>query len=270
MTKTFATNYPRNKDGLILFPRDDKYRKSIFTFWDRLGISLSEHPAKANMYLVQAIVDYVSDSGQTVMDIMSGTGTIMIASLFGRSVVCIELEDEYVHILEEAVKDMEVFASGTGGMITVIPGDCSKVLPMQIADHIIFSPPYSNIFKKKALDKLSAEMMGTGLLTYSKSPDNVGNLNEFLYHQKMESIYRKCFESLPKDGTLTIIIKDHIEKGVRMNLGERAKRDCIRIGFELQLHDRWLPPGSAYTSFMRARGDLVVDEEDVIVLRRPK
>ena len=269
MPKFFAPDYERDEQGRIRFPKDDKYRREIFKFWDRLDISMSEHPAKANIYLVKAIVEYVSEMDETVMDIMSGTGTILIAALMGRKVVCIELEEPYQNMIEEAIKDIEAIAPGAADAVTLIPGDCAKVLPLQIADHVIFSPPYTNIMKKKTMVKLDVEMMAPGLLTYSKSPENIGNLSEFMYHQKMEQVYRKVLDSLPPNGTLTIIIKDHIEKGERVYLGNRAERDCIKTGFVLDLHEQWLPPGSAYASFMRARGDMVVDEEDVIVLRKP-
>jgi len=263
--KEFASEYPRNEEGLILFPRDSDYRKELFPL-----LKLDEHPAKANIYLVQAIVEYVSEPEETIMDIMAGTGTIMTAALIGRRVVCLDIEQPYIEILEEGANSLEAIAPGIGEMITIIEGDCLKLLPLPITDHIIFSPPYANIMKKKKLDKLSAEMIGDGLLKYSKHPDNIGNLNEFLYHQMMERIYKKTLDSLPAGGTLTIIIKDHIEKGQRMFLGERAERDCIRAGYELVLHEKWLPPGSAYVSFMRARGDVVVDDEDIIILRRPR
>lgn len=267
--KDFASDYPRNQDGLILFPRDDQYRKELFPFWDRLGMKLSEHPAKANVYLVQAIIEYVSESEQTLIDIMAGTGTIMVAALIGRRVVCLDIEDEYIRILQMGAADLEKITPGANDMVTIIPGDCSILLPIYGVDHVIFSPPYSNILKKKKLDKLSAEMVGEGLLKYSKNPQNIGNLNEFLYHQKMEVIYKKALESLNPGGTLTIIIKDHIKQGERKHLGARAKRDCERAGFEFVDWFQWLPPGSAYTSFMRARGDIVVDEEDIILLRKP-
>lgn len=269
MKGLFAPEYPVNEDGLLLFPSDADYRKSVFKFWDRLGISLSEHPAKANTFLIQAIVEFVSEIEETVMDIMAGTGTIMIAALAGRRVVCIEIEDSYIRLLEEAVTDINSIAPGAEEAITIIEGDCTKVLPLPVADHIVFSPPYAQIMRKKKLDKLSAEMLGEGLLKYSKHPDNIGNLNEFLYHQKMEVIYRKCFQSLPPGGTLAIIIKDHIESGERVYLGNRAKRDCVREGFVEVGHYKWLAPGSAYIGFMRARGDLVVEDEDIIILRRP-
>jgi len=261
----FAEGYTKNDDGLWLFPKDDKYRKHLFPL-----LNLSEHPAKANIYLVQAITEFVSKPDETVMDIMAGTGTIMTAALIGRRVVCIELEDKYITILEQNAQSLEAIAPGIGEEITVIQGDCNVLLPLQIADHVIFSPPYSNIFKKKTMDKLSAETLGDGLLTYSDNPNNVGNLNEFHYHQKMERIYSKVLQSLPVGGTLTVIIKDHIEGGKPAGLCTRAARDCLKMGWVLWEWHKWLPPGSVYTSFMRARGDKVIDEEDIIILRKDK
>lgn len=271
MTKDFASEYLRNEDGLILFPRDSDYRKELFPL-----LKLDEHPAKANIYLVQAIVEYASEPEETIMDIMAGTGTIMTAALIGRRVVCLDIEEDYVRILEQGANSLERIAPGIRDMITIIEGDCLKLLPLPITDHIIFSPPYANIMRKtggktgKMLDALSRETLGEGMLKYSKHPNNIGNLNEFLYHQVMERIYKKTLDSLPVGGTLTIILKDHIEKGERAGLPERCTRDCVRLGFELADTYYWLPPGTVYTSMMRARGDLVVDEEAIIMLRRPR
>jgi len=273
MAKVFASEYPRNDIGLILFPGDTYYRKELFPFWDRLGVSLSEHPAKANVFLVQSIVEYVSEPGETIMDIMAGTGTILVAALIGRRVVCIEIESSYVELLQQGVLDIERAAPGAEEMITIIEGDCSKILPLPVADHIIFSPPYAQIMRSKnitsGLDK-DTWGEGRGILKYSKHPDNIGNLNEFLYHQRMEIIYKKAFESLPPGGTLTIIIKDHMIKGKRVYIGNRAMRDCIRAGFEEVARFKWLPHGSVYTGVHKGAGWEVVEDEDIIILRRPR
>jgi len=265
--REFASEYPRNEEGLILFPSDTQYRKELFPF-----LILSDHPAKANIYLVQAIVEYVSGPGETIMDIMTGTGTIMTAALIGRRVVCIEIEDEYCSIIEQGIESLERIAPGIGEMITLIPGDCSKVLPVYGVDHIIFSPPYANIMKTSATAKVSQLMKDKGEMgfrQYSKSPDNIGNLNEFLYHQKMELIYKRALESLEPGGTLTIIIKDHMEQGKRVFLGNRAERDCTKAGYELVARYKWLPHGSVFTGIRKGKGDLVVEDEDIIILRRP-
>jgi len=265
LTKKFAPDYPRNKDGLILFPTDDSQaRKGLFP-----QLNPTEHPAKANIFLVQAIVEYVSQVGDTVMDIMAGSGTIMLAALLGRRVVCIDIEEEYVRIMEQGAKSLEDIAPGVESAITIIEGDCIKILPLPVADHIIFSPPYADIMKSKGkLSSFAKDKVPT-VQRYSKHPDNISNLNEFIYHQRMEIIYKRVFDSLPVGGTLTIIIKDHIKQGKRVLLGARAERDCIRAGFEPAGHWKWLPHGSAFTGIHKAQGWTVVEDEDVYLLRRP-
>ena len=61
LSNAFAPEYPRNSDELILFPRDSDYRKELFPL-----LKLDEHPAKANIYLVQAIVEFVSEPEETI------------------------------------------------------------------------------------------------------------------------------------------------------------------------------------------------------------
>lgn len=265
MNKLFAPDYPRDDNSLIRFPSDVQYRKELFPLLD-----LSAHPAKANLYMIQAIVEYTSEIGECILDPFTGTGSIMVAALMGRDVLCMELEDGYCGIIEQGVKSLESIAPGIDSAITLIPGDCSNLLPiLGVANHICFSPPYAGALKKKTMDKFTMDTLGTGVLDYSKNPMNIGNLSDFLYKERMQAVYRKCYESLPTGGTISIIIKDHIVQGERVNLSKRAMNDCVKAGFELDIWEQWYPPGTAYTGIRRARGEEVVDEESIIILRRP-
>jgi len=262
MTKEFAPEYPRTEDGWIKFPPDADYRKRMFPF-----LNLSDHPAKANLYMLQACIEYVSEPEQLILDPMSGTGSILVAALIDRRVMCMEIEEGYQQIIQQGIQCIDEIAPGASNQIVFIPADCRLVMPIPV-DHIIFSPPYGNILKKKSLDKLSAEMLGDGLLSYSKDPRNIGNLNDFIYRQEMEKVYKKCYDSLPAEGTLTIIIKNHIEQGVEIDFSGQARDDCLEAGFEQKDWFKWRPPGAAYTSFMRARGDKVVDVEDLVIMQK--
>jgi len=66
MTKQFAPEYDLNEQGWIKFPPDSDYRKRMFP------PEVNTHPAKANVYLVQAIIEYVSEPDDILMDIMAG------------------------------------------------------------------------------------------------------------------------------------------------------------------------------------------------------
>ena len=52
--KQFASEYNLNEAGWIKFPPDSDYRKKMFP------PEVNTHPAKANVYLVQAIIEYLS------------------------------------------------------------------------------------------------------------------------------------------------------------------------------------------------------------------
>ena len=58
MTKVFAAGVPRDSLGRILFNMNDQdYRKSFFPE------EVMSHPAKANLYMLEAIIDYISEPG---------------------------------------------------------------------------------------------------------------------------------------------------------------------------------------------------------------
>ena len=130
MLMTFASNYPRNPLGQIVFPEDRQLRQKIF-------LSKVEHPAKNNLYLLQELVEYLTKPGDTILDPMAGAGSIMYCAQLGRQIVLIEIEQAFVELLEKN-------RPGFTGTITVLHGDCRKILPLtDMFDAIIFSPPYS-------------------------------------------------------------------------------------------------------------------------------
>lgn len=269
MTKQFAPRYNRDENGWILFPRDDDSRKTMFP------LEVNEHPAKANLFLVQSVIEYVSEPEQTLMDIMAGTGTIIVGALIGRQVICIEISDKFAGLINRAAAQLDVIAPGAANQITVINAPCQTVLPIpNIADHIVFSPQYASILKKGAgyreTDKFTVEQMGAYDFTeYSKSPLNLGVMNDFLWANTMETIYDKCFKSIRPGGSMTLIVKDHMRNRQRVFLTQAAVDMCTRIGFVLTDWFKWKAPGLAYTSIRRARGEEVVEDESIIILKKP-
>ena len=88
---------------LLKFPSDASYRKSTF------AEGVMEHPAKANLYLYyEECVKYLSEPGDTVMDIMAGAGSILVGARLGRQVVAIELQDHYMQLIKASAEKMGV------------------------------------------------------------------------------------------------------------------------------------------------------------------
>jgi DNA modification methylase len=266
--KYFAPNYERNDQGWVKFPSDVSYRKELFPE------EVMTHPAKSNIYLIEEIVRYVSEPDEMIMDIMAGTGTIMVAALLGRQVMCLEISPNYYEIQKKALAKLESRYPGVGSCVSLLNIPCQTILPIpNTVDHIVFSPPYSAILKQK--DATSSHftrfVAGGGKYNwdeYHAQALNVGALNDFLWAQEMEKIYGRCYQTIKPGGTITIIIKDHIEKGRKVGLPLKTQEACTRCGFVADSWFTWDAPG-AYTEILRTEGVEPVDYEDIITLRRP-
>ncbi len=132
----FAPTFNRTEEGWITFPTDRKERKSMF-----FPEAVMAHPAKMNFHLQQSIIEYVTQPGDTLMDIFGGTGTMMIAALQGYRVILIEIEDGYHKLQIEAKENLEIQSPGCGDLVTLLHGDNRLILPIP-CNHIITSPPY--------------------------------------------------------------------------------------------------------------------------------
>src|SRR4030042_2586435 len=181
----FATEYNREQEtGWILFPRDAQFRKQLF-FPDEVA----RHPAKMNLHLQQACIEYVAKEGEVILDPFGGTGSLMIAAIQGIRVILIEIEDGY-HKLEQQAKDeLERQIPEAANLITLIHGDNRMVMPI-LCNHIITSPPYSSMMTtgksgtKRMKDNPDDEFakMDKQMQEYTNSPRNIGKLNNFLYN----------------------------------------------------------------------------------------
>jgi hypothetical protein len=264
MSKQFAPEYPRTEEGWIRFPTDSEYRKQMFP------PEVNKHPAKANVYLVQSIIEYVSEIGQILLDIMAGTGTLMVGALVGREIICVEISELFHNLQQLALSKLEEIAPGISEHIMLINLPCQKYLPIpNLADHIIFSPQYAGIMKTKGTDSWNVDT-GYEFAEYSKDPLNLGVMSDFIWSQEMGRIYSKCYNTVKPGGTMVLIVKDHMEKGKRVQLVQRAIDESVKAGFthDTDEHFKWAAPGMPYTAARRAKGIEVVDDESIIVLRK--
>lgn len=263
--KDFAPEYDRNDSGWVKFPPDSDYRKRMFP------PEVNQHPAKANVYLVQAIIEHVSEPDDILMDIMAGTGTIMVGALIGRQVICVEISNKFHQIQVTALEHLEKIAPGISGSISLVNLPCQTYLPIpDLADHIIFSPQYAGIMHKKSVTDQWNIDIGYDFVEYSTNPLNLGSMSEFLWTHEMERVYAKCYQTIKPGGSMTLIIKDHIDAGKRIQLTKMAVDACIRVGFSYspEEHFKWAAPGMPYTAARRARGEATVDDEDIVILRK--
>ena len=262
----FAPEFGRTETGLVKFPRaDTDLRRMILP-----NIDPAIHPVKANMYMVRELIKYVSEPGELICDPFAGTGTILIGITLGRNIQCIEIEPPYQEAIQAAIYDMSLAYPDIEEHTLVINGDCRKILPLQdFTNHMIFSPPYSSVLKKKgSLDQFTKDAGYGGALEYSASPDNIANLSDFIYFQVMERTYKKFYDSIVSGGTMTVIIKDRITAGKRVPLADKTIKVAVKVGFDLIARHRWEALGGGFAAFNRSIGLETVNEEDLLTFRR--
>jgi len=121
----------------IRFKRDTAFRKQLF-----VPDSFS-HPAKMDAQLLQWIVERYTEVGETILDPMFGSGTLMLACTLGRNVIGVELEQKFVDMAKANWNEVKMRPQlgSTMGQCQIIQGD-ARNLEGILADKIITSPPY--------------------------------------------------------------------------------------------------------------------------------
>lgn len=260
----FAANYPRSKKGWVVFPADADIRRQLFP------LDAMEHPAKNNLYEMTAIIDYLYKPNELILDPMAGTGSTMLAAIKGCRVICIDCSPTYYEMLERS--KFHMLMQNPDADITVLEGDCKDFLPIPV-DHVVFSPPFVDYFKKKAMDDTLRTMVGSEdeyFMGFSQGKGNIGMMPEFLHMQAMERIFKLCAQSVPVGGTVTIITRDCIEQGKRVYLSKKYIGSARRAGLELKEAFKREVPRSGLDNINLAKGVPMIDDEDILILWRTK
>jgi DNA modification methylase len=261
---SFGDHMERDDYGLLTFPNDKKFRDTIGFIPESF-----EHPAKANLHLVFALINYCSNPGDRIMDITAGSGSILMAVELGRHVTCIELNPQFVGWMRESASRMQIDAD----RYLILQGDCRDYLPLS-CNAIIFSPPYSNLLQGGGI--LKRERIGQDIAAYANeeaittNPKNLASLPEFRFSQAMRGIYKQCWDSLPTGGMLALIIKDIMRQQKVIPVGWHHVQMLGQDGWELDSWVQWAAPGMQFKNIHRSQGHKVIEGEHIIIVRRPR
>lgn len=162
-----------------------------FKGWERFFSDESiSHPAKANLKLVNWILNNYTLRGETVLDPMAGTGsTAILAALNGRNGVAVELEPKFCAMIKENMELTQQQKTLTPkGDVSCIEGDARRLSELLAeSDVIITSPPYASpggaILDRAFMEKLALDPNSNrygrktfpGYGKYSESPEQIGN-----------------------------------------------------------------------------------------------
>lgn len=265
----FGDSRERNDQGWLIYPSDVTYRSKYFVHWSEA--LEADHPAKANLFLTEDLILHVTEPGQRVMDVNSGSGSILIGAVHGRSVTSIDIAPHFVKWQLMSLARM-IESGQTVSKLNhfILEGNCTDLLPMP-ADAVVFSPPYSKAMQadtKGGVYKDNPQLVKM-IEQYRHDPKNLGNLDNFLYNRAMTVVYQKIFDSLPSGGKLCLLIKDRISGGKRVDLGRPAVNIMGKIGFTVFEWHRWHTPGSFFSAIHRSQGHRIVEDEHIIIMEKP-
>ena len=219
---------------VLNYPRDNLR----FQYFVRESV---EHGAKLELQTYEWLIHEYTKRGDTILDPMSGIGTVHYANLVGRNTIGIELHDRFMEIQQMNIVMLRNIAQER----RIIPGEAythlgdarrylsGSGLSMQSADIIIFSPPYGSVFKKPAQrhEMFKEKSIYKG---YGEEFANIGNIPVYtIYLQSMQEIYKLCRDSLPDDGLMILITKDYVKSRVRVQVSVDTIRICMEVGFKL-------------------------------------
>lgn len=250
------------------------------------------HPAKLHLGLLAWIVERYTHPGETILDPMAGSGSVLFAATLQRNVIARDIEPTWVALLQQNAQYIAVQAGLFAGSIDVGQADAREPWTIQ-ADHVICSPPYGCAasptpnarrmlpYRLHALqvpygerwqrfaEKPTAGSMGAVVFHYGTHPAQIGHLRGTRYWEAMRQVYTQAHAALRPSGFFILIVKDHIYQGQRVPTADSTVVMCQQIGFLLQVrYQRRVYPLSLWQRRRKETGLLVVEEEDILVFTR--
>jgi len=194
---------------IICFNQDTKERKRFFK------AASFAHPAKMHLQLQIYLIEHYTKPGDTILDPMAGSGTILIATTIGRNIICVELEDKFVKMQQgnwQKIKSLGPMLGYTLGEATILQGDARNLNGL-LADNIVFSPPYAQISgdtgktDKKLVNDL-AKKFGRKSWVDSQNtpfrdksiPDNPSNIGKLPYGSIKAAIFSPPYAEAQEGG----------------------------------------------------------------------
>lgn len=196
-----------------------------------------KHNGKANLNLITALLQY-APAGQLVVDIMGGTGSLLIATDHQYPVITGELEAHWAALSEvnrQSIGGRRLFAASTPALCC--QWDAARLpLASGSVPAIITSPPYWDMLsdwhiKSQGLQGNVHELYGPA---YGTDPRNLGNVHIYEdYLRAMAVVYREASRVLGPGGILVLILKDRIHKSRRVPIVKDTIALVQALGFFL-------------------------------------
>jgi len=95
-------------------------------------------------------------------------------------------------------------------------------------------------------------------------------MKEFQFNRAMKQVYAACFKANKPGGYMALIIKDRMKDGKRVGYGVHHTTMAIQAGYEVFKWFQREAIGQIWGYFNRNKGIQGVEDEHIIIMRRPQ
>jgi hypothetical protein len=264
------------------FPVDTPIRRRLF------AEEVFSHPAKLHLGLLQRLIDLYTAPGETLLDPMAGTGSLMLAATQQRHVILRDIIPDYVALMQVSVPLIHQVGGLFAGLIDIDQAD-AKTLVCPPFDHILFSPPYgfetgNGISNERRARIMREKQHGPRWDRYIQQPNhasfaagfryaggraNTGNKSGRNYWTDMRTIYGHLADLVPAGGLMIVVLKNHYRRGKLVDVVGQTVVEVQNMGLELVArHARLIDNPSLWQRRRREHGLPIVNVEDVLIFRK--
>lgn len=177
------------------------------------------HPAPYDEREIIDHIELLTNPGEMVLDVMSGSGTTLVACYkTGRVGAGIELMEEWFKLTKKRISEVtgSHYEDGKHNLF-IRQADCRELMPSmkpEIFDFIIFSPPYFSILKNPQGARANYRKRLGLPVNYGNSNKDLGRIEDYQeFMGQMALIYSECFRLLKKGKFMVVIVADIFSRG---------------------------------------------------------
>jgi DNA modification methylase len=196
------------------------------------------HPATFPISLSRKIIELFSHQGELVLDPFVGSGTTLVAANdLNRNAVGFDLQEKYIKLCADRIKQAELFSSSRQVAIQDDARNISKYLPEESVKLIWTSPPYANLLNRKRKNKSRRDRDNKQLgkvEQYSQDPRDLGTMSIDDYSVAMGDIFESMLPILRPKGHCVINVPDMWWENQRITIHVSLIQELRKRGYELR------------------------------------